>query len=57
MKHIWKKNKDGTINEYAWDSEYHCGVVCEICGETVCILCNPNYMELDDCQGENKNEI
>lgn len=37
---------------YAWDNDYHNGVVCEVCGEAVCVHCNPDYMELDDCEEE-----
>ena len=37
MKHNWKKNKDGSIDEYAWEYEFHSGVVCEDCGRCVSI--------------------
>lgn len=55
MKHNWKKNKDGNIDEYAWEYEFHSGVVCEDCGRCVCTMCNPNYIELDDCTGKPDN--
>lgn len=51
MKHNWQKNEDGTIDEFARDSEYHNGVYCVDCGKTVCVCCNPDYMDLDDCKG------
>lgn len=51
-KHTWKKNENGEIDDCAWDYDYHNGVVCEVCGETVCVHCNPDYMELDDCEEE-----
>lgn len=51
-KHTWKKNENGEIDDFAWDYDYHNGVVCEVCGETVCVHCNPDYMELDDCEEE-----
>lgn len=53
MKHKWELNKDGTINEDAWDMDYHNGVRCQICGKLVCINCEPNYLDLDDCPGYN----
>lgn len=27
MKHNWKKNKDGNIDEYAWEYEFHSEIV------------------------------
>ena len=51
-KHTWKKNENGEIDDFAWDYDYHNGVVCEVCGEAVCVHCNPDYMELDDCEEE-----
>ena len=51
MKHNWQKNKYGTIDEFAWDIGYHNGVYCVDCGKSVCVHCNPNYMDLDDCEG------
>lgn len=51
-KHTWRKNKNGEVDDFAWDFEFHNGVVCEICGETVCVLCNPEYGELTDCEEE-----
>lgn len=51
-KHKWRRTESGEIDECAWDFGNHNGVACEICGETVCVLCNPNYDELDDCEEE-----
>lgn len=51
-KHKWRRMENGEIDECAWDFGNHNGVACEICGETVCVLCNPNYDELDDCEEE-----
>lgn len=51
-KHTWKKNEDGEVDDFAWDYDYHNGVVCEVCGETVCVHCNPKYDELTDCEEE-----
>lgn len=49
-KHIWKKNDDGEIDEWAWDYEFHNGVSCEICHKTPCIHCEPDYDEKQDCR-------
>lgn len=49
-KHKWRRMENGEIDECAWDFGNHNGVACEICGETVCVLCNPNYDELYDCE-------
>lgn len=51
MKHNWKKDKNGNIDEWAWDAGFHNGVFCEDCGMCVCVHCDPDYMELDDCTG------
>lgn len=54
MKHNWKKNENGTIDEFAWESGFHNGVICVDCGKTVCVCCHPDYMEMDDCNGKPK---
>lgn len=53
MKHNWKKNDDGTVDEFAWSEGFHNGVFCEDCGHTVCVICNPNYDDDDSCPGKN----
>lgn len=54
MKHNWKRDENGNINEWAWEAGFHNGVLCVDCGESVCVNCNPDYMELDDCTGPQK---
>ena len=54
MKHNWERDKNGNINEWAWEAGFHNGVLCVDCGESVCVHCNPDYMELDDCTGPQK---
>lgn len=54
MKHNWSRDENGNIDTFAWSSGYHNGVFCEDCGKTVCIFCNKNYLELDDCTGKPK---
>lgn len=51
-KHKWKRKDNGEIDDIAWDFDYHNGVICEICGKAVCVNCNPNYDELEDCEEE-----
>lgn len=51
-KHTWRKKENGEVDCFAWDFDYHNGVVCEVCGETVCVYCNPEYDELKDCGEE-----
>lgn len=51
-KHKWKRKENGEIDEDAWDSDVHSGVVCEICGECICAMCDPDYDELEDCEEE-----
>ena len=48
-KHKWRTREDGEIDEFAWDYEYHNGVICDICGFSPCIHCHPDYDEDDDC--------
>lgn len=51
MKHNWHKNKDGTVDEFAWSEGFHNGVFCEDCGHVECALCNPNYDDDESCPG------
>ena len=51
MKHNWEKDENGNVNEWAWESGFHNGVICMNCGRSVCIHCEPDYLELDDCTG------
>ena len=54
-KHTWAKKENGEIDDFAFDYEYHNGVVCEVCGKTVCVHCNPQYDRLTDCEDEYYN--
>lgn len=56
MKHNWEKDENGNINEWAWENGFHNGVFCVDCGESVCVCCNPYYMELDDCTGPKESK-
>ena len=45
-KHKWKLDDKGEVDEFAWDCDYHSGVVCERCGIQVCTMCEPDYDDL-----------
>ena len=49
-KHKWQRKKNGEIDDFAWDYGYHNGVVCEVCGESVCVHCEPDYDNKEDCE-------
>jgi hypothetical protein len=51
MKHRWKLDEYGKPDEWAWESGFHNGVYCEDCGETVCVHCDQDWFEWDDCSG------
>lgn len=51
-KHKWRKDKNGEIDDFAFDYDYHNGVACEICGEAVCVHCNPDWEKLEDCEDD-----
>lgn len=52
MKHDWYKDEDGNIDEWAWESGYHNGVICKRCGESFCVHCTPNYDETKCTESE-----
>ena len=57
MKHNWERDENGNINKWAWEAGFHNGVFCVDCGKSVCVHCNPDYMELDDCTGPQKSKV
>ena len=54
-KHKWKVYKNGEVDDWAWDAGYCNGVVCEVCGNSYCVYCDPDYDELEDCEVEYYN--
>ncbi len=42
-KHEWKKDENGNVDEWAFEQGLCAGVVCERCGESVCVWCEPDY--------------
>lgn len=52
MKHNWKKNEDGSVDEFAFNRDGHNGVFCEDCGKSSCVHCDGySYDDMDDCTG------
>lgn len=49
-KHLWKKDDDGEVDEWAWESGFHNGVHCNICYKSICVHCEPDYDEKQDCR-------
>ena len=45
-KHLWKKNNDGEVDEWAWECGYCNGPECEICGATFCVHCDKRNIEI-----------
>lgn len=48
-KHWWKRDENGEIDVIAWYKGFHNGPVCEVCGETPCMHCHPDYDEDETC--------
>lgn len=55
-KHNWKLDEHGESDEWAWESGFHNGVYCVDCGETVCVHCDEDWLEWDDCPGPPKRK-
>lgn len=54
-KHKWRRDENGKIDDWAWEYEFCNGVVCERCGKSVCVHCNPDYDKLKDCKRNTYN--
>lgn len=54
------KDKNGNIDVWAAESDFHNGPMCERCYDSVCIHCNPDYdkgpcvVDKDVCPSCNK---
>ena len=42
-EHMWHKDRYGEIDEFAWESDFHNGPVCELCYSSPCIHCKPDW--------------
>lgn len=50
-KHNWILDENGKPDEWVWESGFHNGVVCMDCGFSLCVHCNEDWLEMDDCPG------
>jgi hypothetical protein len=59
-KHLWKREKNGDIDIFAFERGFHNGPVCKACGEAFCHHCHPEcyeseckigYYECENCHG------
>jgi len=44
-EHDWERNKDGSIDEFAMDGDFHNGPCCKRCHDSFCIFCEPDGYE------------
>lgn len=51
-KHTWKKTDNGEIDTFAEAYEFCNGPVCERCGYSFCVHCNPEGYEDTNCVAE-----
>lgn len=42
-KHVWQKDDNGNIDEFAMDDGIHNGPVCIICHDEFCTHCEPSW--------------
>ena len=46
-KHLWYKNKDGSIDKWRLDIGFHNGPECQVCGEAVCVHCYQDWERME----------
>lgn len=44
-EHDWEREKDGSIDEFAMESDFHNGPRCKRCYDTFCVHCEPDGYE------------
>ena len=49
QEHDWYRNKNGKIDEFAFDAGYHNGPSCKRCCYSFCIHCDPNGWNKKPC--------
>lgn len=47
--HKWKLNKKGEPDYFAWDYDYHNGYLCQRCGYSFCMHCDPDGFDKEPC--------
>ena len=50
-KHMWQKDKNGEIDEWVMSYDFHNGPICEICFDTPCVHCKPDW-KTTECHKE-----
>ena len=48
-EHDWEKDKNGKVDEFAFDYGYHNGPMCKRCGYSFCMHCKPNGWNEKPC--------
>lgn len=49
-KHTWQLNGYGEIDICAYDTDFHNGPRCTVCGKCYCHHCDPDCYEREDCE-------
>lgn len=49
-RHAWRKDRNGRVDTFACESDFHNGPVCTICFETPCVHCKPDWEDLENCE-------
>lgn len=47
--HLWYRDEDGEIDTWRFNVGFHNGPECQICHETLCIHCHPDWQD-DECE-------
>lgn len=48
-EHKWRRTKDREIDDFAMSFDYHNGPICERCGYTFCVYCEPDGWDKQPC--------
>jgi len=53
MRHRWKTDNFGKVDNFAFEHANHNGPVCVVCGKSFCEHCEPECYDADDCNPVN----
>lgn len=48
-EHDWVRDKNGNIDDFAYDGDYHNGPMCKRCHYAFCIYCDPDGWNKEPC--------
>lgn len=48
-EHDWVRDKNGDIDDFAYDGDYHNGPMCKRCHYAFCIYCKPDGWNKEPC--------